>query len=259
MLDGLFLGAAEDALARLENTTLAQIENDALATPIPVDALAAFRKLEHVGVIAEIKRASPSKGSLAEIADSTQLARIYESSGAAAISVLTEERKFLGSLRDLTEVSQAVLIPTLRKDFISLEQQIFEARIAGASLVLLIVAGLEQKRLAELHVMATELGLAVLVETHSADEVLRANDIGAELIGVNARDLKTFETDRNLFDKLRELIPAQVISVAESAVRNLSDVERYAASKADMVLVGEALVTGDPEKLLREFSQVARV
>ncbi len=259
MLQGLYLGAAQDALTRLQQTTIAKLERDALATETPIDAIASFRALPNVGVIAEIKRASPSKGRLAENADASALAKTYEFAGAAAISVLTEERKFLGSIADLQNVSAAVEIPTLRKDFISLEQQIFEARIAGAAIVLLIVAGLEQNRLAELHRFAKELGLAVLVETHSAEEVLRANDIGAELIGVNARNLQTFETDRNLFDTLRALIAAGALSVAESAVRNIADVESYARSGADLVLVGEALVTGDADKLLREFANVARV
>ncbi len=259
MLEGLYLGAAQDAQARLERTSMAQIEQAALEQPKPVDAISRFRALKNVGVIAEIKRASPSKGKLADIADASALARTYEDAGAAAISVLTEERKFLGSLADLTEVSAAVEIPTLRKDFISLEQQILEAKAAGAAMVLLIIAGLEQARLASLHSFATELGLSVLVETHSAEEVLRANDIGAKLIGVNARDLQTFETDRGLFDRLRALIANDALAVAESAVRNLADVVSYAQSRADLVLVGETLVTGDAEALLAKFSNVARV
>lgn len=259
MLEGLYLGATLDAEARLAKSSIAEIERVAIETAIPVDALAHFKARSSVGVIAEIKRASPSKGQLAEIKDPSALAKTYETAGAAAISVLTEERKFLGSLEDLQAVSTAVKIPTLRKDFISLEQQILEARVAGAAMVLLIVAGLEQERLAELHGFAFQLGLAVLVETHTADEVHRANDIGAKLIGVNARNLQTFETDRNLFDTLRALIANDALSVAESAVRNVSDVESYAQSGADLVLVGEALVTGDADKLLREFSNVARV
>jgi indole-3-glycerol phosphate synthase len=259
MLEGLYLGAKLDAEARLAKSSIAEIERFASETASPVEAIEHFKARSKVGVIAEIKRASPSRGQLAEIKDPSALAKTCESAGAAAISVLTEERKFLGSLEDLQAVSIAVEIPTLRKDFISLEQQILEARVAGAAMVLLIVAGLEQERLAELHEFALQLGLAALVETHSADEVNRANDIGAKLIGVNARNLQTFETDRNLFDTLRALIADDALSVAESAVRNIADVESYARSGADLVLVGEALVTGDADKLLREFSNVARV
>lgn len=210
-------------------------------------------------MIAEIKRASPSKGLMAEIADPTALAKTYELSGASAISVLTEGRKFLGSLGDFREVRESVSIPLLRKDFLASEYQILEARAYGADIVLLIVAGLSAERLRVLYSLAQDLEMSVLVETHSKAEVDLAIGIGADLIGVNARDLDTFETNRGLFAELIDLIPKDVIKVAESAVRDLSDVREYANAGADMVLVGEALVKGEAAKLIEEFSSVPRV
>jgi indole-3-glycerol phosphate synthase len=210
-------------------------------------------------VIAEIKRASPSKGDLAQILDPAALARTYAQAGASAISVLTEERKFKGSLADLAAVRAAVNVPVLRKDFISTEYQILEARAYGADIVLLIVAGLNQPQLQHLYRLIDSLGMTALVETHSREEVLRAVDLGAGLIGINARDLSTFETDRALFSSLVELLPANTIAVAESAVRNVEDVESYARARADCVLVGEALVTGDAKTLIGEFVSVPKI
>jgi indole-3-glycerol phosphate synthase len=142
-------------------------------------------------------------------------------------------------------VRAAVSIPVLRKDFVSDPYQVLEARASGADLVLLIVAALEQGRLRELHALVEDLGMTALVETHSHDEVQRALDVGAQVVGVNARDLSTFELDRDLFGTLADAIPSGVVRVAESAVREPADVARYRAAGADVVLVGEALVTGD--------------
>jgi indole-3-glycerol phosphate synthase len=210
-------------------------------------------------VIAEIKRASPSKGDLAPIPDPAALAATYESAGASAISVLTEERKFKGSLSDLAAVRAAVTIPVLRKDFVSMELQVLEARAYGADLVLLIVAGLDQNSLVKLARFVESFGMTPFVETHSSEEVSRAVDSGARLIGINARDLSTFETDRNLFEELAQSLPSDCIAVAESAVRNTDDVSAYASAGADMVLVGEALVTGDASQLLGEFTSVKKI
>ena len=233
------------------------VEQAALARPAALDALAALAPADAVRIIAEVKRASPSRGSLAAIADPAALALSYERGGASAISVLTEERRFGGSLADLEAVRAAVRIPVLRKDFIGTAYQVFEARAAGADLVLLIVAALDQSVLAELHALIGELGMTALVETHSADELSRAIDLGAALIGVNARDLSTFELDRDLFGRLAASIPDGVIRVAESAVKTVDDVAHYRAAGADVVLVGEALVThGDPESTLHDFLQV---
>jgi len=206
-----------------------------------------------VKIIAEVKRASPSRGPLADIPDPAALAREYEAGGASAISVLTEGRRFLGSLADLEAVRAAVSLPVLRKDFIATPYQVFEARAAGADLVLLIVGALEQRDLAELHALVGELGMTALVETHDADELARAADVGARLIGVNARNLSTFELDRELFGRLAPSFPDGAVKVAESAVSTADDVAAYRAAGADVVLVGEALVTSEPRETLARF------
>jgi len=259
MLEDLYAGAEADALARLEQVSIAQLESLISDAAEPIDCLSVFGKSQTIQVIAEIKRASPSKGDLAPIADPAALATTYQSAGASAISVLTEERKFKGSLADLIAVRAAVTIPVLRKDFVSMEQQVLEARAYGADLVLLIVAGLEQDKLVKLARFVESFGMIPFVETHSSDEVSRAVDSGAKLIGINARDLSTFETDRNLFEQLAESLPSDCIAVAESAVRSTEDVSAYAKAGADMVLVGEALVTGDARQLLEEFTSVKKI
>ncbi|MEJ3404972.1 indole-3-glycerol phosphate synthase TrpC [Rathayibacter sp. YIM 133350] len=254
MLDALTSGAVEDAEARRLSRPLAELERTALSHAPALDALAALAPRERVHIIAEVKRSSPSRGAIAEIADPAALAGAYERGGASAISVLTEQRRFGGSLADLAAVRAAVRVPVLRKDFIATPYQVFEARAAGADIVLLIVAALEQPLLAELHGLVGELGMTALVETHSAEELARAGDIGARLIGVNARDLSTFELDRTLFGRLAAEFPSGAIRVAESAVTAADDVTAYRADGADVVLVGEALVRGqDPEATLREF------
>jgi indole-3-glycerol phosphate synthase len=259
MLKDLYAGAIADAHARLDSVSIPDLERLIAAALPPIDVLASFDSGENIQVIAEIKRASPSKGDLAEIPDAAALAKIYEASGASAISVLTEGRKFKGTLEDLANVRSAVSIPILRKDFVALEQQVLEARAYGADLVLLIVAGLEQKDLEHLTRFVESFGMTPFVETHNADEVSRAIDVGAKLIGINARDLSTFETDRGLFQTLAGALPADCIAVAESAVRNEADVKAYANSGADMVLVGEALVIGDAQSLLEQFTSVPKI
>jgi indole-3-glycerol phosphate synthase len=199
-------------------------------------------------VIAEVKRRSPSKGDLADIPDPAVLAKAYAAGGAAAISVLTEARRFGGSLADLRTVRSAVDTPLLRKDFMVTPYQLHESRAAGADLVLLIVAALDQPTLEKLYAEARGLGLTVLVEVHDAEETRRAVDLGAELIGVNARNLKTLDVDPDTFGRLAPLIPDDRVKVAESGISGVGDVERYAAEGANVVLVGEALVRdGDPE------------
>ena len=259
MLEDLYAGAEADALARLEQVSTSQLETLISKAAIPIDCLSSFGKSQTIQVIAEIKRASPSKGDLAPIPDPAALAATYVSAGASAISVLTEERKFKGSLMDLVAVRAAVTIPVLRKDFVSMEQQVLEARAYGADLVLLIVAGLDQNRLIKLARFVESFGMTPFVETHSSEEVSRAVEAGAKLIGINARDLSTFETDRNLFEELAQSLPSDCIAVAESAVRNTDDVSAYAKAGADMVLVGEALVTGDAAQLLGEFTSVKKI
>lgn len=256
MLSDLVAGALQDASERRAVRSLADVEADALARPAALDALSALAPRDSVHIIAEIKRSSPSRGLLAEIPDPTVLAQVYEAGGASAISVLTEGRRFSGSLEDLEAVRASVTVPLLRKDFIAEPYQVFEARAAGADLVLLIAAALEQPVLAELFDLINQLGMTPLVETHSADEVERALDVGADLVGVNARNLSTFELDRDLFGELADRVPAGVIKIAESAVSTPADVAHYRRAGADVVLVGEALVTGDPASALRDFLAV---
>lgn len=253
VLADLTAGAVEDAERRALMRPLADVERDALARPAAHDALAALAPADRVKIIAEVKRASPSRGALADIPDPALQAFLYEQGGASAISVLTEERRFGGSLADLEAVTARVSLPVLRKDFIATPYQVLEARAAGADLALLIVAGLSLSTLHELHALILELGMTPLVETHSAEELEVAIDLGASLIGVNARNLKTLELDRDLFARLADRIPDTAIRVAESAVLAPDDVRRYREAGADVVLIGEALVTGDPVATLSRF------
>jgi indole-3-glycerol phosphate synthase len=210
-------------------------------------------------VIAEVKRRSPSKGDLADIPDPAALAQAYAAGGAAAISVLTEERRFGGSLDDLRTVRAAVDVPLLRKDFIVEPYQLLEARAAGADLVLLIVAALDDDLLRRLHDRARELGLTVLVEVHDEAETARAVDLGAELVGVNARNLKTLAVDPDTFGRLAPLVPDDRVLVAESGITGPDDVVRFVGEGARAVLVGEALVKdGDPASAVRTMTGVTR-
>lgn len=197
-----------------------------------------------VSVIAEVKRASPSRGPLAHDLDAAAQARHYLDGGAAAISVLTEPDRFLGSLDDLAAVAE-LGAPTLRKDFVVDPYQIWEARLAGASGILLIVAALDPRTLADLRAEADDAGLTALVEVHDEAEVEVAVEIGARVVGVNARDLRTFALDRDAFARLRPQLPDGVLAVAESGIRDADDVHRAAADGADAVLVGESLVTAE--------------
>ena len=255
MLQELYAGSIADALARQQELSLAQVEKLALANTPALNALTFLAPADHIKVLAEVKRASPSRGDLAEIPDPAYLAGVYANNGASAISVLTEQRKFKGSLDDLRAVRANVAVPLLRKDFIANEYQILEARAAGADIVLLIVAGLKQSEILRLKKFTDELGMTAFIETHDAGELDRALEAEVKLVGVNARDLSTFETDRNLFGTLVGNIPNGVIKVAESAVRNASDVAHYREAGADVVLVGEALVTNDPASMLKTFLQ----
>jgi indole-3-glycerol phosphate synthase len=245
-LDDIIAGVREDLALRQAATSLERLKErvkivDPALNPMPV-----FRG-PGVAVIAEVKRSSPSKGTLATISDPAALAAEYEAGGAAAISVLTEQRRFGGTLDDLVRVRLAVSVPVLRKDFIVSSYQLFEARAAGADLVLLIVAALTDAELTSLIERARSIGLTPLVETHTADEVRRAVDAGARLIGVNARNLQTLEVDPLTFARLAPLIPDGIVRIAESGVRGPHDVIELARCGADVVLVGEALVTGrDP-------------
>lgn len=256
VLADLTAGAVADAERRAMTRPIAEVEAAALARPAAKDALSFLAPSERVKIIAEVKRASPSRGALAKIPDPAHQAALYEAGGASAISVLTEERRFGGSLADLEAVTARVSLPVLRKDFIATRYQVLEARAAGADLVLLIVAGLDAPVLRDLYAFVGELGMTPLVETHSADELEAAIDLGAPLIGVNARDLTTLQLDRDLFGRLVDRIPAGTVRIAESAVLTPADVAHYRSAGADVVLIGEALVTGDPVATLASFLEV---
>ncbi|WP_067971127.1 indole-3-glycerol phosphate synthase TrpC [Nocardiopsis trehalosi] len=243
VLDEILDGVRADLAERQAATPLERLKEQAASLPAPQDAVAALRR-PGVQVIAEVKRSSPSKGALAAIADPAALARDYADGGACLISVLTERRRFSGSLADLAAVRAAVDTPLLRKDFIVTSYQLWEARVHGADAVLLIVAALDQDALVSLVERAHSLGLTPLVEVHTEDEVARALDAGATVIGVNARDLKTLQVDRDTFARLAPLIPSDRIRIAESGVRGPHDLLAYAGSGADAVLVGESLVKG---------------
>jgi len=257
VLQGLFESSLRASNAREAKLNRSELEQMCAQVPPAPDAYAALRPSEQIKLIAEIKRRSPSKGFLAEITDARALGLGYEASGAHAISVLTEETGFGGSLADLSEVSEAVKIPTLRKDFISNEYQILEAKASGASMVLLILAQLDRSEFVELFEFARSQGLEPLVETHSSSEIEIAGETGARLIGINTRDLVTFNTDIGLFETLAKELPDSCVKIAESSVKELDDVKRYRAAGADCVLVGEALVTGDWATLIPEFTAVS--
>jgi indole-3-glycerol phosphate synthase len=253
ILDSLYEAALADAAAREAVEPIGHVREQAAAQPPARDVLAALAPRDTVHVIAEVKRASPSRGALAEIPDPAALAAVYAEHGASVVSVLTERTRFHGSLDDLRAVRARVDIPVLRKDFIATEYQIVEARAAGADLVLLIVAGLDDDRLRTLRELAESLGMQALVETHTASEVERAVASGARIIGVNARDLTTFDEHPERFGELARAIPEGAVRVAESAVRAPGHVADYRRAGADAVLIGQALVTGDPAETLDAF------
>lgn len=252
VLDELVAGALEDQRTRELTVSLEDVKKAALAAPAPIDATRWLKRADGIPVIAEIKRASPSKGHLSDIPDPAVLAREYEKGGASAISVLTEGRKFLGSLDDFDKVRAAVHIPVLRKDFIVTDYQIFEARAHGADLVLLIVAALDDAQLKHLLDLAHELNMTVLVETHTREEIERARKAGAKVIGINARNLKNLKVDVNKYNELAADLPDDVIKVAESGVFGAVEVEDYARAGADAVLVGEGVATADDHELAVE-------
>ncbi|WGW14051.1 indole-3-glycerol phosphate synthase TrpC [Saxibacter everestensis] len=254
VLEEIIAGVREDLEARERALPLEQLKEQLeFATPA-LDVMSRLRSNPDLKIIAEVKRSSPSKGALAPIEDPASLAAAYERGGAAIISVLTEMRRFSGSLADLKAVRAAVSVPVLRKDFVVSEYQVWESRAWGADVVLLIVAALDDAQLAALLKLTESLGMTALVEAHTEAEIARAVAAGATLIGVNTRDLKTLDVDRAIFGSLVHAIPRGALAVAESGVRNAEDVADYAATGAELVLVGEALVTGgEPEANVRDF------
>lgn len=244
VLASIVEGVREDVAAREAAVSLSELKQQAADAPLPREVISVLKRENQVAVIGEVKRSSPSKGALAAIADPAALACEYEQGGASVISVLTEERRFGGSLGDMAQVRAAVDIPVLRKDFIVTPYQVWEARANGADVVLLIVASLEQEVLISLTERIHSLGMTALVEAYSADEIARAADAGAQVIGVNARDLRNLDVDRKNFERIGHLIPDGIVKVAASGVRGPHDVLEYAQHGADAVLVGESLVTG---------------
>jgi indole-3-glycerol phosphate synthase len=240
VLDSIISGVREDLAKRRK--PLGQLHEEMAQAAPPLDAHIALQGAE-MKVIAEVKRSSPSKGALSEISDPAALAEQYQVAGASAISVLTEERRFKGSLADLTAVRSRVSVPVLRKDFMVDEYQFFEARAHGADVVLLIVAALAKSQLRDFYDLATELGMAALIEVHTADELERAMEITPRIVGVNSRNLKTLEVDTAAFAQLIPQIPSDVIRVAESGISSRMDVEFAQNHGANAILVGEALVT----------------
>ena len=258
VLDQIIVGVREDLAGREAARPLADVRASLADVDPPRDPMPHFRP-PGSSVIAEVKRKSPSKGELADIADPAALATAYAAGGAAAISVLTERRRFGGSLEDLAAVRAAVDTPILRKDFIVTSYQLVEARAAGADLALLIVAALDDDDLRRLHDEARELGLTVLVEVHDEAETERAVALGAELVGVNARNLKTLAVDNDTFGRLAPLVPEDRVLVAESGISGPDDVARFVGEGARAVLVGEALVKGgDPTAAVRSMTGVQR-
>lgn len=253
VLDEIIAGVRADLAARERTVPLEQVRRLATARPPAKDVLAALRS-PGVGVIAEVKRSSPSAGRLADIPDPAALAAEYEAGGARCISVLTESHRFGGSLDDFDAVRAAVDVPLLRKDFIVSPYQIHESRAHCADLVLLIVAALEQNVLVGLLDRIESLGMTALVEVHTVEEADRALEAGAKVIGINARDLTTMRVDRSVFERIAPGLPRDVVTIAESGVRGPHDLLAYAGAGADAVLVGESLVTdGNPRQAVADL------
>ena len=251
VLDSIIEGVREDLATR--RLPLAQIHKRMEETEPALDAHS-FLTRDEMNVIAEVKRSSPSKGALAAITDPASLAEQYQEAGAAAVSVLTERRRFGGSLEDLDAARKRITIPVLRKDFMVDEYQFLEARAHGADIVLLIVAALSKSQLRDFYDLATELGMASLIEVHTVQELESAMDIEPRIIGVNSRNLKTLDVDSAAFADLIPRIPSDVIRVAESGIATRSDVEFAQNAGATAILVGETLVkSGNPNSAMQEL------
>jgi indole-3-glycerol phosphate synthase len=259
VLDKIMRRTAANLIERQKARPLAAVRAAAEAAPAPRDAIAALRVPGRVSLIAECKHASPSAGVIVEPYDPVALAREYEAHGAAAVSVLTDEPFFKGHLEHLAAVCEAISLPVLRKDFILHPYQVYEARAAGADLVLLIVAALENALLADLYSLIKDLKMTALVEVHNEAELSRALTLTPELLGVNNRDLKTFDVDLTTTGRLIAQVPDDVTFVAESGIKTAHDVEKMGRLGAHAVLVGEALVraTTGRATLIQSFSSQA--
>ncbi len=244
VLDSIIEGVREDLAAR--RIPMGQL-HEALELAPPVRECLPLLLSEQISLIAEVKRSSPSKGSLATITDPAGLAAQYEEAGTHVVSVLTEQRRFGGSLADLDAVRKAVDLPILRKDFMIDDYQFYEARAHGADVVLLIVAALSKNQLDDYFHLAKELGMRSLIEVHTHDELERALEISPDIIGVNSRNLKTLDVDAQAFAELIPQIPSTIARVAESGISSRQEVEFAQQCGATAILVGEALVrSGSP-------------
>ena len=255
VLDSIVVGVREDLEIRKSAVSLTALQDQVQSVTSAIDV--AHRLASNsFNVISEVKRASPSKGHLAEISDPAELAKQYELGGAATISVLTEGRRFNGSLADLDAVRAAVKTPVLRKDFMVDEYQFWEARVHGADMILLIVASLSNQQLSEFYALAGELGMASLIEVHDETELERALAISPQIVGVNARNLKTLDVDLATCHRVIPHIPNHIVAIAESGISTIEQVRELASSGARGVLVGEALVTGGtPAQTVQEWTQ----
>ena len=246
VLDSIIEGVREDLAAR--RVSLSQILEKVETAPPVIEV---NFPLDRTSVIAEVKRKSPSKGDLAQIAEPAKLAASYQAAGAAAISVLTEARRFGGSLADFDMVRNEITLPMLRKDFMVDEYQFYEARAHGADLVLLIVAALSKSQLKDYYDLAKELGMNALIEVHTNLELEDAMSIDPQIVGVNSRNLKSLEVDPKVFQELIPQIPKEISRVAESGIASRADVDLAEQAGANVILVGEALVkSGDPARSL---------
>jgi len=251
VLSSIIEGVREDLAAR--RLPMGQLQEALETAPAVRDCLPQLMSSE-MSVIAEVKRSSPSKGALATITDPAGLAAQYEEAGAQVVSVLTEQRRFGGTLADLESVRKAIDLPILRKDFMVDEYQFYEARAHGADVVLLIVAALSKNQLEDYFHLSTELGMRSLIEVHTNDELERALEISPEIIGVNSRNLKTLEVDARAFAELIPQIPSTIARVAESGISTREEVVFAQECGATAILVGEALVrSGSPSVAINQL------
>jgi indole-3-glycerol phosphate synthase len=259
VLDKILARKVEEIAERKANVSLEEMMASALESPYGVRDMQAALQKEHVALIAEVKRASPSKGVMVQDFEPVVIASTYNENGASAISVLTDEDFFMGHLDYLTAVRESVTAPVLRKDFIIDPYQVYEGRVAGADAILLIVAALSDSQLAMLYEIVTGLDMTPLVEVHNEDEMERALKLGATVIGINNRDLKTFTVDLETTPRLASMVSDDVVLVAESGIKTAQDVQQMGQLGAHAVLVGESLVmSGDMAQAVRDFSKQAR-
>ena len=251
MLEKIVAKTKERLIEAKNNKSLDELKDE--VSKLDINDEFPFKKAlkdPEIAIIAEVKKASPSKGLIAEDFDYIEIAKDYEQAGASAISVLTEPYFFQGSNDFLKEISENVSIPILRKDFTIDEYMIYEAKLLGASAILLIVSILDANQLKEYLDLAHELGLSAIVETHDADEIRTAMDAGAGIIGVNNRDLADFTVDINNSINLRRLVSEDIIFISESGIKTKEDVSRLKENNVDAVLIGETLMRSDDKKSL---------